>query len=180
MEEFRQESSLAGKYPGKILRWTNLLALKLDNGFFVWLVDMGDGTVSGFGCCETYRLRDYWPDTGTYVVALSQDETGSTLLISERTADYVQVSGTPYRNPANGKLFASAQQDDMNGWTLQVWELSQDRWAKLYDCRNLYYGAVFARWTGPRSAELDQSEEAKTKFTLSATDGIWKTDACEQ
>jgi len=182
--EFEREHALAEQYPGKILRWMNLLALKLDNGLFVWLVDVGDNPAdlagtSGSGCCESYRLQDYWPDLGLYVVTLNRSEIGSTLLISQQTADVLSVAGTPHRNAADTTSFAATTASDLEGYSVQVWGRTQTRWTKLYECQNLIYGATFAEWTGPKSLDFAVDGHPEKRYKLSATGGAWQTDACE-
>ena len=119
----------------------NLLALKLDNGRYAWLVDLGDNPgdvakMAGFGCCKFFRLLDYWPDIGTYVVSVDRGEISDVILISAHTADAVSVTGTPHRNPKNATLFVSETESDLLGYSLQVWELTRSHWRKVYDCRD--------------------------------------------
>lgn len=78
-----QERRIAQAYPGRILRHGDLLALKLENGKFVWLVDMqSDPANAGFGCCEAYRLVDNWPNQKVYVVDVSFGEASRYWLVS--------------------------------------------------------------------------------------------------
>ena len=50
--EFATEALAIAASNGTVLRWTNLLALRLDNGLYVQLADVGNDMVAGFGCCR--------------------------------------------------------------------------------------------------------------------------------
>jgi hypothetical protein len=168
-------------FPGKILRWSNLLALKLENGKFVWLTDMGiDGTVAGFDCCEIFRLQDYWSDIGYYVVNVHKGENGSTLVVSDVTANFIEVKGHAYRDPKMPGLFISVLTDDMEGYSAEVWELKNSSWKQVYKCNDLIYNTSFFGWEEPRRAIFLITERDGTtrKVPLSEDEGVWKTEAC--
>ena len=180
---FAHEARLANAHPGDILRWANLLALRLKNGLFVWLVDMGDDSVSGFNCCEVHRLEAYWPALGFYLVDVNQTETGYRLLISDRTADMTRVVGPVYPDPATPGLFVSVLASDMEGYRAEIWKLEGTSWQRRYACAQLTYPTDFLRWEAPRRAVLgfrDSDTGVLREFTLAEHDSQWRTDACEE
>lgn len=179
--EFEVEARLARAHQGRIIRWSNLLALRLENGLFVWLVDMGDASVAGFGCCEVYRLADVWPDLGFYVVFLSRDESAGYLLISARTAAAVETVWAPHRDPATPGLLVSVLSDDMLGNAAEVWHLENGAWRRAYHCPRLTYGTEFRRWDAPGRAVLTvpDGKGGEREVPLAREGGQWRTDTCE-
>jgi hypothetical protein len=184
-KEFETESRASKLYPGKIVRWSNLLALKLENANFVWLVDMGnDPDTGGFGfyCCAIYRLMDYWSDVGYYIVDINQGETGGALIISDKTADFIKVSWPPRRDPVTPGLFITVPTGDFGPGTAEVWELKKTGWRQVYKCQNIVYGTEFSGWEGPRRALLSITAQdgSVRKAVLAEDNGVWHTDACEK
>lgn len=178
-ERYAAESDLIQRYPGRILRRTDLLALKLDNGLFVWLHTLTGGGNGGFGCCEYYALHDYWPDIGQYVVAFNHGEGLSYLIVSARTAEAVEASWMPHRAPADPALFATANtQDCCSRPGIEVWRMIAERWHRLYDCQDVRYGIEFARWESPTRAILRIDQPERREFALEFMAGSWRTDAC--
>lgn len=181
-KSFETDIKLSQMFPGKILRWSNLLALKLENGQFVRLTDMGiDDTVGGFNCCEIFRLRDYWSDIGHYVVYVDRFETSNTLIISDITANFIEVKGHPYRDSMVPGLFIAVSSDDMEGYSAELWELENSAWKQVYKCEELVYNTSFFGWEEPRRAIFLITERDGTtrKATLSEDKGVWNTVACE-
>ncbi len=180
---FAREQLLADAYPGHILRWANLLALRLENGLFIWLVDMGDTSVSGFNCCEFYRLEAYWPTLGSYLVHVDNVETGHRLLISDRTAETTRVVGPVYPDPRTPGLFVSVLASDTEGHRAEVWMREGTSWRRGYACARLIYPADFLRWEAPGRAVLgfrDAPASPPREFTLTQHEGQWRTGACEE
>jgi len=178
-----QEHKLAQAYPGRILRYGNLLALKLDNGKFVWLVDMhGHPQFGWFGCCEVYRLEDFWSGQNDYVVDVSFDEYSRTWLISGAAAGVTILVGTPHRDPSTPGLVVSVLASDMSGYQAEVWERDANAWKRTYHCDQLAYTTDFIRWEGPGEVLLGGPDRTGQvhQFILARSDGQWRTDACEE
>jgi hypothetical protein len=176
------EQQLIRRYPGQILRYGNLLALKLTNGKFVWLVDVrGDPTAGWFGCCEIFTLGDFWRDQEAYVVNAEFGEYHRSWLISERTAEVTVLDGTPHRDPLTLGLVVSVMASDMEGYRSEVWERYGDSWKRTYFCGELAYTTDFLRWEAPGRAVLGGPDHSGKihEFILTKSDGTWHTDACD-
>jgi hypothetical protein len=180
-----KEHGISRNYPEHIVRWGNLLALKLKDGDYIWLVDM-EGHVSGFGSTEVYTLEDYWTDQDLYVVRVGFNESSEHWLISARTAKVTILYATPYRDPANPYLFITVGSRGMMTYAAEVWEGQGDSWVRRYKCDALeyrdeffQYGVALLRWDGPGRAILAAPEPYHTReFLLAKIDGRWRTDAC--
>jgi hypothetical protein len=182
-EQLETEKKLVQTYSGRIVRLSNLLALKMQNGNFVWLADVQPSEANeGFGCCEIHSLQDYWPDIGYYVVDVERGETGGTLIISDKTADFIEVKGKPVRDPGNPKIFISSIASDMQGHSAEVWELKETGWRQLYKCKVLIYNTEFFGWEGPGRAIFTTAAQGGPvrKSILAGNNGVWSTEACEK
>ncbi len=173
------EHRLSSAYPDRILRWGNLLALKLNNERFLWLVDM-KGHEGGFGASEFYELQDYWPDQGVYIVGVEFGEHGQHWLISARTARVTKLYAAAYRHSAAPGVFITSGSFTMGSTSAEVWEGGGDAWVRRYKCDYLADDAVFLRWDGPGRAILGASDpqHRSEEFVLAKTNGQWHTNAC--
>jgi hypothetical protein len=151
----------------------------LDNGKFVWLVDLqGDGS---FGCCEIYRLDDFWADQGLYVVGVEFGEYSRWWLISARSAEVTVLIGPPHRDPLTSNLLVSLMASDMTGYQAEVWERAGSGWTRSYKCDQLAYTTDFIRWQAPGVAVIGGPDRTGKlhEHILSKSGGRWHTDACE-
>jgi hypothetical protein len=185
-----EELRLSVKYPDHVLRKGNLLALKLENGRYVWLVDLviwlpqNDGSIEKSGASawpvEIYSLKDYWPDHGVYIVEVDLNEAWEHLLISAKTAKATKLYAMPYRDPTNPHVFITIGPRFMGLYATEVWEGQDGAWFREYKCDGLAEHAEFRRWDGPGRAiiavPLSATEMQET--LLAKTNGQWHTNAC--
>lgn len=173
------EHRLSTAYPDRILRWGNLLALRLNNGKYLWLVDM-DGTASGHHSSEMFTLKDHWPDHGVYIVGVDFNEYSEHWLISARSAKVTKLYATPYRDPTNPTLFVTVGSHWMGASSAEVWEGAGETWVRHYKCDYLEHEARFLRWDGPGRAILasEYPQHRSEEFLLTKTNGRWHTNAC--
>ena len=141
--------------------------MRLDNGLYVQLADVGNDMVAGFGCCRAYRYAATLP-TGHYVVTLERGEARGALVISPVTGAAVEMVDVPRPDPADPATVVPVASSDMLGYRAEIWRLTDGAWARTYACDHLPYGAAFTRWEAGRvvlTVPADRDPEREFSFS---------------
>lgn len=175
-----EEATLQLRYPGKVVRNANLLALELADGRFLWLPDLWGNArldIAGFGCCEFYRASDYWEDTGTYVGRFTHGESNDGFIVSRSTGRYAEIVAPPLRNPFDPSIFVSFESNAMESG-LEVWERHGADWQRTYRCNVVQEFATGIVWTSRTTARTIPEYESVEPSLLRRLPGGWLFDGC--
>lgn len=176
-----EEQLRLAAHPGRAFRYSNQLGLRLENGNFALLADIGvDGTVAGHMCCEVHRFRDFWPDLGFHVVVVGYSEMGAAMLISARTAEATLLAELPHRNPWVADIAAAVLTSDSAGQKVEIWRADGEVWQRVYDCANPPYGTAFLRWDASDRLILSvpAAPGGQQEVAVSLQDGRWQSGIC--
>lgn len=105
-----------------------------------------------------YRYQDRWREPGRYLIQVQYYEGAEYLLVDDSTGRELRIPDWPVRAPG-GRRFAVLSLDLVAGYgpnTLQVWELEDDHYRKVWETRPSQWGPRDGRWSDSTTLELVQ------------------------
>lgn len=176
--DFDAEAEVIARLPSTAHRWSNLLSIKLRDGYYMKFVDIGDPGISGYACCEYYRLKGFLPDETTFFIEVNSGESSEVLAVSSNAGIDTPMIAFPSQNVDYPQFFLSVRLSEIQGSAVEIWEYDLGTWVSRYSCRRMLSGLTSATWRGLDVELTYGSGSGDARNLIQFKNGSWVSLAC--